>query len=175
MTEGEMNITIPTLLLVLMILQTRNTHGVHGDVNIYSVFLMMWFIYTKTERGGERKKKEMKNHVPLLSCCVCVLFTSVKFFTDTDIKTCVTLVWCLRLDQGLSANTFWLRCTGYKIANVPRQAFMLPSLTDLPPMGTLMRRRCICCRSGKNYFCASCKIAMIPASPAHQLCTGRKI
>ncbi len=67
----------------------------------------------------------------------------------------------------------WPQCPGYNIANVPSHAFILPSLSDLPPLGTdLVQVDLLSYTSCKNDICAGCKIAVPPAPLAHQLCVG---
>ncbi len=81
---------------------------------------------------------------------------------------CVTVETCVQQDQirhilsrhakqslctfyfdqdvpGPIGGAFWHLCAGHKIVNTSRHAFILPSLSDLPPNDTRMRCKCICC------------------------------
>ncbi len=68
------------------------------------------------------------------------------------------------LDQvfpGLNLGRFWPLCTRHKTATVQRQAFVLPSLSDLPHTDTQMQCKCILLSyaHGKNGIWRTSKMA----------------
>ncbi len=90
-------------------------------------------------------------------------------------QACQAKSLCLRLAQekpGLTFGIFWPLYDGHNIANALRHTFILPSLSDLPPIVTLMRHGCICYQ--KNDICTGGKIAKAIAAAVHRLCTRSK-